>query len=104
MQLVFDILTACPNIKELEISLENITCESGWNPYAFDFSSHTSTTFPPLEVLRLSGYSLDEESDGGYAWYMRQYWQENDKEKLDRKFYNDEPVPERPKRLLSDSH
>jgi hypothetical protein len=102
MQLVFDILTACPNIEELEISLENNTCESGWNPYAFDFRSHPSTTFPPLEVLHLSGYALDEESDGDYAWNMRQYWQENDKEEWNRKFYNDEPAPERPKRLPSD--
>jgi len=52
--------------------------------------------------LKLSGYALDEESDGGYAWYMRQYWEENDKEEWTRKFYEEEELPPRPERLPSD--
>ncbi|KAH7312907.1 hypothetical protein BKA65DRAFT_542470 [Rhexocercosporidium sp. MPI-PUGE-AT-0058] len=29
--------------------------------------------FPPLSKLKLSGYDLQENSDGGYAWYWRDY-------------------------------
>jgi len=46
MQMVFDILTFCPNIRELEIGLENNTCGLGWTPWAFGFRSHPDVKFP----------------------------------------------------------
>jgi hypothetical protein len=71
LSLVFKILTTCPNLRSLELSIHHHGCVvGGWTPYAFDFRSNPNTKFPPLEVLKLDGYDLDEDSDGGYAWYF----------------------------------
>ncbi|KAG4432102.1 hypothetical protein IFR05_012401, partial [Cadophora sp. M221] len=35
--------------------------------------SNEEWRFPPLSKLKLDGYDLQENSDGGYAWYWRDY-------------------------------
>jgi hypothetical protein len=69
LSLIYRVLT-CPNIRELDLSLRWGGCVvSDGQPYAFNFSSSglAKATLPPLEVLKLSGYELDNKLDGG-AW------------------------------------
>ena len=73
LSLIFDILTSCPNLRELELNIQHYGCVVSRAVYAFDFSSNPSVKFPPLEVLKLDGYRLDEESDGGFDWYFKDY-------------------------------
>jgi hypothetical protein len=68
LKLVFDTLSTAPNLRELDLKFETRGCLLGNSPFAFDFLSHPSVRFPPLEILKLSSYDLDERSDGGYAW------------------------------------
>ena len=65
MDLLFRTLASCPNLKELDISIEHFGCVfRGDNPYAFDFISHPDVVFPPLEVLKVDGYRFDARVDG----------------------------------------
>jgi hypothetical protein len=70
LSLIYRVLTTCPNIRELDLSLGWGGCVvSDGQPYAFNLSSSglVKATLPPLEVLKLSGYKLDDKLDGG-AW------------------------------------
>ena len=63
LRLVHQILTTCPNVRRLDLSVSHGGCVISDNqPFAFDLSSDSKlarASFPPLESLRLSGYSLD---------------------------------------------
>ena len=64
MPLIHEILTTCPNLRELDLSLYYTGgCTPGWpHIYAFDFTNNkfVHAPFPPLEVLKLNGYDFDE--------------------------------------------
>lgn len=82
MKLLFQILSNSTTLRELDLSLNHFGCVfGGGQPYAFDFASQPEVTFTPLEVLRLSGYRLDESSNGGKAWEYRDIW--NDGERIE---------------------
>jgi hypothetical protein len=74
MDLVFDILTSCPNIRELDLSINDYGCEfSNQAPYSFNFQRINTTLrpfpLPPLEVLKLDGYMFETrpmEKSGAY--------------------------------------
>jgi hypothetical protein len=69
MDLVFRIVSSCPNLREFGLSIRRGGCVvSGGQPYAFDFLSHPDVKFPPLEVLSLDGYRLDADSSGDGSW------------------------------------
>jgi hypothetical protein len=57
MDLVHRVLTSCPNIRELELSVGHSGCLVTFEPqpYGFNFDLRRNT-LPPLEVLMLSGY------------------------------------------------
>ena len=65
MDRVQQILTSNPSLRELILSVDHYGCEdhSGHQPYAFNFMDKNST-FPPLEVLKLSGYGFEDKPDG----------------------------------------
>ncbi|RDL42313.1 uncharacterized protein BP5553_02292 [Venustampulla echinocandica] len=72
LEFIFNVLSTAPNLKMLDLHLHHAGCVyGGANPYAFDFKSHPSVRFPPLEVLRLDGYQLEERTDAGYEWYFK---------------------------------
>jgi hypothetical protein len=102
LDFIFSALSDAPNIRELDIFLHADGCEKDvGNPFAFPFINHPSVRFPPLEVLRLDGYDLDERSDGGMAWAWREKREEWDakwQEYLDNDDDEAEPpsFPERP--------
>ena len=81
------ILTSCPNIKELDIALKLADCgdmNTESQPRYFDFETKTPARFPPLEVLRLQGYSLEGDpkadlSQEGEAYFHRRFKDENGK-------------------------
>jgi hypothetical protein len=100
---LFETLSNASNVRELDLFLHADGCELGvGNPWAIPFSTHPSARFPPLEVLRLDGYALDERSDGGMAWAWRgkiekwkadwEKWLEYDDDDEEKK----PPFPERP--------
>jgi hypothetical protein len=78
IDLVFDILTSCPNIRELDLSINHYGCEfSDQAPYSFNFQRINMTLrpfpLPPLEVLKLDGYMFETRPDGEewgilYGW------------------------------------
>ena len=63
LELVWNILTSCPNLRELELSLSRSGCVVANYPYAFDFTRN-SLLLPPLESLRLHGYNLNKHTNG----------------------------------------
>jgi hypothetical protein len=67
LRLIHHALATCPNIRELDLSLRRSGClASDGQPYAFNFSSGLAkANLPPLEVLKLNGYALDDKLDGG---------------------------------------
>jgi hypothetical protein len=78
MSFVFSILSSCPNIRSLSLTITYVGDDfGGFTPNAFDFLSHPEVKFPPLEILKLSDYALDERSDGGREWSYNdgQDWQ-----------------------------
>lgn len=97
LDFIFAALSAAPNIRELDLFLHAGGCDQGMgNPFAFPFLSNPSVKFPPLEVLRLDGYSLNERSDGGMAWAWRgkrEEWDAKWKEHLDNDDDDAEPPP-----------
>jgi hypothetical protein len=69
MSFVFSVLSSCPNIRSLSLTIDYVGDDfGGFTPNAFDFLSHPEVKFPPLEILKLSNYALDERSDGGREW------------------------------------
>jgi hypothetical protein len=65
--LVWQLLTTCPNIRELDLTIGWSGSEVGaGQPHSFDFSSNRDARFPPLEVLKLNGYDL--ESTNNKEW------------------------------------
>jgi hypothetical protein len=69
MLFVFSTLSSCPNIRSLSLTIKYVGDDfGGITPNAFDFLSHPEVKFPPLEILKLSDYALDERSDGGREW------------------------------------
>jgi hypothetical protein len=80
MDLVFDILTSCPNLRELDLSINDYGCEfSDQAPYSFNFQRINMTLrpvpLPPLEVLKLDGYIFDTRPDGE-EWDILHGWEE----------------------------
>jgi hypothetical protein len=66
MDLILRILTTCPNIKELDISIPRgggcVRYETD-DLYAFDFTS-SNATFAPLESLTIDGYHFHAKPNG----------------------------------------
>ncbi|KAH8652717.1 hypothetical protein BGZ60DRAFT_420091 [Tricladium varicosporioides] len=80
---LFSILSTAPNMRELELIIHDLHgCESTSSPFAFNFLAQPSVRFPPLEVLKLDGYDLEERADGGNTWI----W-----EYLDQQAFNQDP-------------
>jgi hypothetical protein len=80
MDLVFDILTSCPNIRELDLLIDDYGCEfSDQAPYSFNFQRINMTLrpvlLPPLEVLKLDGYIFETRPDGE-EWDILHGWEE----------------------------
>lgn len=94
LELVFDILSNNPNLRELDLHFNTKGCLLGHSPFAFDFLSHPSARFPPLQVLRLTAYQLDERADGGYVWGYKDFVEDP---RTDWNYARDgfPPVPER---------
>lgn len=91
LSLVFDILTTCPNLRILDLRIHYVGDSYGARtPQAFDFMSKPHIRFPPLEILKISGYNFNERSDGGYAWDWRNVSLDCDYEDWHR---DDPPVP-----------
>jgi hypothetical protein len=66
MDLILRILTTCPNIKELDITVKRAGgCVVFHNsdPYAFDFTS-SNGTIAPLESLAVDGYRFQSKANG----------------------------------------
>jgi hypothetical protein len=69
MDLVLRILTTCPNVKELDISVNSMRAHGRRLRYptddlcAFDFTS-SNQTLAPLESLSIEGYGLHEKPNG----------------------------------------
>lgn len=63
LPLVHEILKSCPNIRELDLSIDHSGCVVANYPYAFDFTGG-ATQLPPLEKLKLSRYRLDHYKNG----------------------------------------
>ena len=79
LELVLEILANSPNLRELDLHLYSVGCLLGSVPWAFDFLSSPSVRFPPLEILRIRGYDLNERSDGGDKWRYKGYdWSSNE--------------------------
>ena len=73
LKLIRDILTDCPNLRELDLSISHDGCVFDWpQPYSFDFTQ-SSAPFTPLEVLKLQGYRLDDPYEGQVLRYRRVY-------------------------------
>jgi len=73
MDHIFDILTSCPNTRELELSVEHWGCEpSSYATYGFNFQQmNTTHRLPPLEVLKLNGYDFETQPNGeGFPWNL----------------------------------
>ena len=70
LRLVHRIITTCPNLRHLDLSIGHSGCVvSDGQPYAFDFSGLSALAkapFAPLESLRLSRYNLDGLYNGDY--------------------------------------
>lgn len=49
---------------------------NGGQPYSFDFQSHPEARFPPLEMLSLDGYSLNDDSSDQWDWVRKTTWLE----------------------------
>jgi hypothetical protein len=62
--LVWQILTTCPNFRELHLTINRPGCIlGGGQPYAFDFSSNRNASSTPLEVFKLNSYDLESTSN-----------------------------------------
>lgn len=69
LDLVFNALGSCPNLKELDLSIDHQGCVlSDGQPWAFDFLSKPDIKFAPLEKLTIDGYHFDQKPDAGYYW------------------------------------
>lgn len=70
LRLVHQILTTCPNLRRLDLSVSHGGCVISDNqPFAFDLSGRSKLArapFPPLVSLRLSGYHLDGPYQGEF--------------------------------------
>lgn len=73
LEFVFEMISNSPNLRELDLHINTRGCLLGHSPFAFDFLSNPSARFPPLEVLRLKSYRLDERADGGYVWGYKDF-------------------------------
>jgi hypothetical protein len=63
---VWQLLTTCPNIRELDLTIGISGCEEGaGQPWAFDFQLNPDAKFALLEVLKLDGYNLESISYTG---------------------------------------
>ncbi|KAF2498697.1 hypothetical protein BU16DRAFT_302989 [Lophium mytilinum] len=73
---VYDIVTACPKVKSLSLSITQGGCSIGSNPWSFNF--HGYDTFHALEHLELSGYNWDDttrnEEGSTAAWKNHMDW------------------------------
>lgn len=59
MKNIYNMLTTCPNIRFLDLSVRQLGCSiSGTSPYTFDFQE--GHRFPPLESLILNGYHFHD--------------------------------------------
>ncbi|KAH8591729.1 hypothetical protein B0O99DRAFT_597792 [Bisporella sp. PMI_857] len=76
LDLIFRVLSSCPNLRELDLSLARFGCVvSGGQPYAFNFRAQPGARFPPLEKLSLSGYDkFQSSSSGGKEWEYKILW------------------------------
>ncbi|KAH6664184.1 hypothetical protein B0J14DRAFT_608005 [Halenospora varia] len=92
---LFSVLSTAPKMRELELIMHDIGgCEITSSPFAFNFLAQPHARFPPLEVLKLNGYDLDERADGGNTWN----WED-----FDRQAFNRHPdMFDRPKRRQDD--
>jgi hypothetical protein len=103
LRLVWQILTTCPNIRELDLTLGWFGCKSAaGQPWAFDFSSNPDARFAPLEVLKLNGYRL--ESTSNLEWVEEPEWDTEEWEEYVEKYRSAKPrrnpsVPEEPKKI-----
>lgn len=65
--LLHQMLTTCPNVRELDLHLNDQRCRGCYinqkQPRAFNFSKN-SKTLPALEVLSLKGYSFESDTSG----------------------------------------
>ena len=78
LKLIYDVLSGCPNLRELDLSISHSGCVVSWpQPYSFDFTE-SSASFAPLEVLRLRDYRLDDPYDGQILRYARFHPAEDD--------------------------
>lgn len=68
MKFIFSALSENHHIRELDLSTSTAGCEPSADFRAFDFTSYPDARLAPLEVLKLSGYLLDERADGGKGW------------------------------------
>ncbi|CZR63094.1 uncharacterized protein PAC_12991 [Phialocephala subalpina] len=97
MDFLFSAISNSTTLRELDIYSHHEGCvfrES--TPEAFPFAYHPLVQFPPLEVLRLDGYDLDERADGGSAWAYRG-WEWKDFTWWERFRGAKQVYPERPK-------
>ena len=86
LELLFQILATSTNLRELDLHLYSVGDLLGSVPFAFEFLSNPSVRFPPLEVLRMRGYDLDERSGGGDIWRYKNYdWNSNNYPPSERK-------------------
>lgn len=63
LPLVHEILKSCPNIRELDLSIDHSGCVVANYPYAFDFT-RDAAQLPPLEKLKLYRYRFDHYNSG----------------------------------------
>lgn len=66
LHLVFEALSTCPNIRELDLSISkrhSLCTMCNGQPNYFNFRSNPNAKFPALEVLKLRGYNLDSTSN-----------------------------------------
>ena len=68
MTFIFNALRENRNIRELSLRTWKWGCEARGEFRAFDFASYPDTRLTPLEVLRLDGYGLGANANGGDDW------------------------------------
>ena len=83
MRTVFNTLATCPNIRELDLSINKATrpwISGHGQPDAFDFRSNPETKFPALDVLKLHGYDLGSMGNTGWEGVYEDWSDDDDAE------------------------